>query len=1076
MVVVVVVGGACPKPPGAFGAVCDDRDVCDGLQCRDGRCVPPRAPGDAGEGCENAIAVDARAAPAAVVIDELVFFGKADDDADVCGSAGVPDVSLRFTLAEAVGLTITVDDPAVTVALRPWNENGCGIVERFGCATRAAPALLPAVAAGEWELVLDGAADRAGEVDEPGVRVRVERVDCPLGGVPFDAEHCLAFVPQQPMLRARAGAGADRVDGGVVFVGGTGKDGIARDEGERFDFATESFSFVDIGFRRARPFVATVDRDNLEPQTFVFSNDADPITAETVTFNPAEASPLSARVDLTEFFDLIRGPRIAVLGRGGIFEPTIGPLDCTTDRSCGGAGVDCIDQVCRCRLSGSCQDPSLPGLVQVGFSGGFSDGSRGAFVNNTFLLVSVGGTEGAAYQVFVAGDEYLQRRPIAGVARKNAAVVGNARFGFVIGGTTVDGDQPSDLIERVEVLAETAEIVARLPRPMAKPRVARFADDLVIIADDDDDSDEFLLFRLSTETFERAPLLPAARRASSLMPVDDGVLVAGGFDATGTATATVDRLTPVLRRAPLPTRVPPTCVAQELVMGTPAAGSTAGQLDHFRDELCFFNGVVNDEQWAFTLTAPASVRLVAEPQDFDLTGLRLTVTDALCSEGAAVTGCGVGEVFVPELPAGTWYVSVETVVSPASPDPDLLRARRYTLLGITGAPEACAADDEDPGDAELTGAVTATPEGGGRQLAEGGLCAGDVDYVVFEFPGGSTSQLAVGLTDERVEIAPAVIDVAASRPGSLVVSATSADFVPLLTWDSTQQPTGIYVARLGPVAGLRARLGWFLQVLPFCEQDPFDSILPDFDDANALELATRLSSGGSVNLDFCYAGDRDVVIFEPTAGRDVIVELSELDFIPELFEFDGTALGSPIDADFEVIDDDVLRVVLPPRTAPFAVRVSPGPSEDFFNANVVVSLDQPPPGDRCDDALPLPLSGSFSTSSAEYIDDLNAGGIGNCTSFSSPGEDFVFFVDLDAGGVFNATVDPVGDFDPTLYLLSACPAGDGLDVCVVGNDEGSRGQPDSITFTNTGPAARFFFVVDSFFGESYDVDVSWTIN
>ena len=63
----------------------------------------------------------------------------------------------------------------------------------------------------------------------------------------------------------------------------------------------------------------------------------------------------------------------------------------------------------------------------------------------------------------------------------------------------------------------------------------------------------------------------------------------------------------------------------------------------------------------------------------------------------------------------------------------------------------------------------------------------------------------------------------------------------------------------------------------------------------------------------------------------------------------------------------------------------------------------------------------------------------------------------------------------SIYLLSRCPVSPDEDVCVAGSDSGGSGSPDSFTFRNTGSAATFFLVVDSFDSDPFAYDLRWTI-
>lgn len=1082
LVVVAAIVGGCLEPTSSFGARCVSVADCDGLQCRSvddsgPHCVPPRERGDAGERCDNAIV--ARAGAGLAIVDDVVFFGSADDDADVCGNVGVPDVSLRFSLASDSGLRITVDRPGVKVALRPITDGICGAVERFGCASTAEDALLQHVVAGDWELVVDGVVDDAGDVNEAGVHVRVERLDCPLDSLPFDNDTCLGFTAQQTMLRARAGAAGAIINGAALFVGGIGKDGEARAEVDRFDLESRTFSFADIDVARARPLVLVAE-STLGDAAFVFSNNDNRI-GEIVSFNFADDSDFDVvAAEPGEVYAVVPGPKPVVLADIGIVTPVVRRPGCVFSNCL--FGESCVAQQCVCDPNDGCTPRVQPSLASRGAGADFVAGIRGVSADDGRAIVVASALPGRGYRVFVpALPDFLERRPVEqppradgrAAERRSPGLVADGRFVWSFGGTFVADDAPSDIIELVDLAAESAEVLdVRLPVPMARVEAVRLLDRYVVLSDLDALTDEVTVFDLIDRRLVRSPSLPAPRRDATLLSGDGGVFFGGGFDKSDVASSDLLQLRTSPRTAPPPPEPPSHCSARDLLPNTPTLGSTAGQADRFRDPLCFFSGLVGDEQWHLRLDESSNVRLRVEPRDSSVIGWHITVTEGLCAEESVVVACGFDSVDIPTLDAGDWFVSVESVASERFQQ-SLLQGRPYLISALIGAPDVCELDPADPADDVVTGARTLR-DGFIQAVAPSGvLCAGDVEFVVFEYIGGGVD---FGVPDSGVGIAAAVLDTEASTPEHLVASGILGDPVPLPAWEESDPPAGVYVARLGPFNDVAGSFSWEASLFNFCVADPFDSSVEAVDDATRL-TAPRLHSGESIDLSFCTISDRDVVVFEPVADRAISVSISRgtADFRVEPFDLDGpNALGAPLDAEIVVVDPEFgpTLVRLPPRDAPFAVRISP---VDTFS-DVSVELNQPPPGDTCETALPLPASGAFSTPSREFADDINAGDIGDCTTFGSPGEDFVFFVDLERGDVFNATVHPTDDTDVALYLLTDCPSGVfGEDLCAAGSDEGGNGDDDSIEFVNNGAANRFFFVVDSFSGNNYNVDVSWTI-
>ena len=48
---------------------------------------------------------------------------------------------------------------------------------------------------------------------------------------------------------------------------------------------------------------------------------------------------------------------------------------------------------------------------------------------------------------------------------------------------------------------------------------------------------------------------------------------------------------------------------------------------------------------------------------------------------------------------------------------------------------------------------------------------------------------------------------------------------------------------------------------------------------------------------------------------------------------------------------------------------------------------------------------------------------------------------------------------------------------MAGTDQGNRGEPDAVAFTNVTPGALdIFLVVDSFYGEDFSWNLTWSIS
>jgi hypothetical protein len=1068
--VVVAAAVGCPEitEPRPFGAACTSNADCadPALQCRsvDGAvpaCVPPRQPTELGERCENAFIANDPDGAGPLVVDERVLLGSAIHDVDVCGVVEAPDVSIRFTLAEPKGLFIRVDDPNVVVGLREVVDGDCrGPAVRFGCATSAAEALLPTVAAGEWELVVDGPGTNAGTEDERPVRVTVEEINCPLGGVPHGSQ-CLVYQTDSAMLRPRAGAGGKEMsDGNIVTVGGVDQTGRPNDDGEVLDPITGERFFVEVANDHLRPIV-------LETGGLVVAvSEGTPLAVEIVQFRASFNAPSLEVRDVfppNTVFTAAQGDVPFVFTDQGEFRVAAETITCDRALECGLA--ECREGSCAC-TPGSCfnQDGTLS---TTSITGLYEPGDVALGVGNRIVLSS-----GDEYRSFVTQGAVLreERTILREVARDDVALAADDRFVYAFGGT-VEG-VATDTVELLDLNSRTVSVLsATAPVALAHPHAVRFGR-LVVVMDEAVPLDEPLLFDLDAQAFIRAPLLPTARADVALIESTDGAIFAGGSQG-GVAIAEVQRLLLVApNRQPQPT--PQACASAPLGADiTP--GSTGTGLDRFRDPVCFANALAPDEQWHVDLESESSLRVITEPNDSFITEFRVTVLDALCDPKARVVACGIGTVFVPSLPPGRYYVSVESIIS-FSPSLEEILGRPYTIQAITGAPESCPADEFDPGDDDALTARLIAPaiiddSTTTFPLAEGSLCPGDVDHVLVDFVGGDELRVGPGnfATVHTATIAPT------STRDNIVIESVGAP-VPFEEFSAVDQPAGFYVVRMAPTDGLAAPVEWFVQDTSDCLLDPNDSSLAFLDDGDNVSLATPLAVGGEVSRNLCTPTDVDLFLMTPDPARTVIVEIDDEELAAEAVAVVNGVLTDPLPVAFQLVDPDFgpLRLTLPANTPPFAVRVRHPDGEIVDDYDV--TFDQPPPGDTCAEALVLTgVSGTETIASAEFRNDVNAGSVGDCTGFGTPGEDLFFTIDLATGDRLRARVTPVGNFDVAVYVLDACPAGDFADVCEVGEDQGGRGDIDEVVFTNSGAPGTFYIVVDSFFGESYSTSLTWSV-
>ncbi|MCK4511704.1 hypothetical protein KAW64_08195, partial [bacterium] len=80
---------------------------------------------------------------------------------------------------------------------------------------------------------------------------------------------------------------------------------------------------------------------------------------------------------------------------------------------------------------------------------------------------------------------------------------------------------------------------------------------------------------------------------------------------------------------------------------------------------------------------------------------------------------------------------------------------------------------------------------------------------------------------------------------------------------------------------------------------------------------------------------------------------------------------------------------------------------------------------------------------------------GSCTGYSATGQDVVYYTNLEIGDEFTVTMDTVGDWDDSIYLITDCT--DPQNSCVAGADE----YPDMSTFTYIATEAGTYYLIVS---------------
>ncbi len=1116
---VVVAATACTAPPApsTFGALCTASDECGPLMCRPDpaeglrRCLPPRLPNEPGESC--ALPLAARPQGGDVVVNERVFFGAAIDDGDIaCGAGGQPDVVIRFTLVARSGdepgtpqgISIRADN-GVAVALRAAS---CGSDVRFGCAAPGQTALVASVPPGDYELVVDGQPPAIGEVSEIGTRVVVQRIDCPTGGLPFDETRCVRTSPLPPLLTPRADHTAHVLStGAIAVVGGfNGFDPLS--SLELFDPTTARWRFGDMGdFSRRGHASAVLDGTTVLVTGGSGSVDATIALVQTDFIDAPRAHTIIANGPS----NLPDGPRPMVIGltdndrlfslstsfqETGIIDlRESAPRRCNNEDSCR-AGEACVAPVPApgvgdagiCVCAGDACSPfttrySVQPLVTDPLTAQMREGVSGAVVGDRFTVVS-GLTDNPLVTVDVRPEGGIIRLIDNAQRRQFAAVLPiDERRAWIIGGVD-DSGVPLDAIEEVDLAFNTVSLLAfRLARPVARPQAALLGDAVVVV--DGSDTPQIIKPdpRNAAEFVSVLSPLIQARSGAVTVGLADAVIVIGGEDDKGISRL-VERVELVARRAPPPLPLP-VCTVSPLPDDGVIAGNTRNSVDTFRTDRCddYVFPFGRDDSYSFTVTEPSSVRLVDLVIDSNsfADGYRFYLLKGDCTAYEELA-CGDSDqsvsLFVPEIAPGDYTLVVDYAGFTSIFDEDYPHGGSpYEARVLLGPPMSCPADERDPADDDVTGAVFVSYQ---EELSfgeiEGRLCPGDVDHVVVEHWGGFTSDLlSIGVPFDDINLHRAIVDEAASlAAGTIVVAGIVGPELDALEG----QPPGHYVTRFEAAEGAVDFNEWTLQQQFNCEPDGNDSLLAGLDNRNVAR-ASHLTPGSTIELRQCSNGDIDLVILDPGEGADSFVILDAEPHIVAAFDVVGGALGpahpfTTTDVGFD------RRLELGVLTGPVALRLSLPPG-DIVDAELDVTFRQRQVGDSCQTPFPLVIaaerSGSRSVDNTPFNNDHDAEQLGDCTGFSAPGLDVVYAVTLGAGETLSADVIGVGNTDVAVYLLDHCPVDpNDATACVVGADQGNRGQRDVITFTNVTAADQdLFLVVDSFFGESFRWNLAWSI-
>lgn len=121
-----------------------------------------------------------------------------------------------------------------------------------------------------------------------------------------------------------------------------------------------------------------------------------------------------------------------------------------------------------------------------------------------------------------------------------------------------------------------------------------------------------------------------------------------------------------------------------------------------------------------------------------------------------------------------------------------------------------------------------------------------------------------------------------------------------------------------------------------------------------------------------------------------------------------------------------------------------------------------PAGEVCETATPLTVGEPLSATLDGFTSDYTGRPV--CISAGAGGPDAVYSVLVPAGNTLTVVATTAGNMDLALYAFDAATAADcrTATACLAGADVGLGGDPETLTYTNTGAARTVFLVVDRF--------------
>jgi hypothetical protein len=132
------------------------------------------------------------------------------------------------------------------------------------------------------------------------------------------------------------------------------------------------------------------------------------------------------------------------------------------------------------------------------------------------------------------------------------------------------------------------------------------------------------------------------------------------------------------------------------------------------------------------------------------------------------------------------------------------------------------------------------------------------------------------------------------------------------------------------------------------------------------------------------------------------------------------------------------------------IFIGSGSSTATGDFTLTTAIDDAPAliaGEVCQNAESI-TAGTINGTTVGYANDYGSGS--GCSGVS--GADRLYRISVPAGQRLTATVTPVSSWDPSINLMLSAGCGSPR-VCVDGNDDGATGEPDTVSYTNTGASA-----------------------